>query len=120
MPSPFHLGRCRGLHAAVLLAAASLAQAQGTPGRADPLEPQAGVPAAAYTSPLAGYRRLGDDTRVPWPQANQTVNRIGGWRAYAREAQQPAPAASAPAGRSADAPAPAPAAAPAHRGHRTP
>lgn len=118
MPSSHRPGACRGLLAAALLVATSVAQAQGTPGRADPLDPQAGVPAAVYASPLAGYRRLGADTRVPWPQANQTVNRIGGWRAYAREAQQPEPAASAPTGRSADAPASAPA--PAHGGHRTP
>ena len=37
------------------------------------------------------YRRLGDETH-PWREANDTVNRIGGWRVYAREAQQPDPA----------------------------
>jgi hypothetical protein len=67
----------------------------------NPLDPTAQVPRAAYVSPLAAYRRWGEDQPVPWRQANETVNRIGGWRAYAREAQQsdpPAPArpASAP------------------------
>ena len=47
------------------------------------------MPAVAYTSALSTYRRLGEDKRVPWTQANETVNRIGGWRSYAREAQQP-------------------------------
>ena len=32
-----------------------------------------------------------------WREANDTAARIGGWRAYVREAQQPDPAASAPA-----------------------
>ena len=52
-----------------------------------------------YPSALATYRRLGDDKPLPWKDANATVNRIGGWRAYAREAQQPEPAASTPATR---------------------
>ena len=69
--------------------------AQAPAARPDPLNPQARVPAAAYVSPLAGYRRLGEDKPVPWKEANETVNRIGGWRAYAREAQQPAPPAPA-------------------------
>ena len=85
---------CR-LAALALLAALPLAQAQPAPSRPDPLDAQAQVPPAVHTSPLATYRRLGDDRRVPWPEANATVNRIGGWRAYAREAQQPADAASA-------------------------
>lgn len=96
-----------------LLAAASLAPAQGTPGRterADPLDAQARVPAVAYQSSLARYRGLGDDTRMAWKEANETVNRIGGWRAYAREAQQPDAAAPAPAS--------APTATPARGGHK--
>ncbi|MEI8267391.1 MAG: hypothetical protein WCI59_16805 [Betaproteobacteria bacterium] len=89
--------------------AALAAQAQGTPPGAptalsalpatappaDPLNPKARVPPAVYVSPLAGYRRLGEDKPVPWKEANETVNRIGGWRAYAREASQPDPAVPA-------------------------
>ncbi len=85
-----------------LLAAVPIAHAQGSPSRAeraDPLNAQARVPAVTHQSPLAAYRRLGDDKPVSWKEANETVNRIGGWRAYAREAQQPEPAASAPAAR---------------------
>jgi hypothetical protein len=74
------------------------------------------VPAASYASPLAGYRRLGDDKRVSWKDANETVNRIGGWRVYTREAQQPDAAGSAPAAGAV--PAPAAGAAPAHGGHK--
>lgn len=120
VPMTPRLGWFRGLCALTLLAAASTAQPQGQASqapRADPLDAQAPVPPATYQSPLAGYRRLGEDRPVPWKEANETVNRIGGWRAYAREAQQPAAAAP-----SASAPAPAPhaaPAAPAHGGHKT-
>jgi hypothetical protein len=127
--------------AAAALSAALAAQAQGTPpsdrpalpsrpataASADPLNPQAQVPAAVYVSPLATYRRLGEDKRIPWTQANETVNRIGGWRSYAREAQQPdttasglVPQAGAPPvtvtvpGAAASA---VPSPAPGHRGH---
>lgn len=127
--------------AAAALSAALAAQAQGTPpsdrpalpsrpapaASADPLNPQAQVPAAVYVSPLSAYRRLGEDKRVPWTQANETVNRIGGWRSYAREAQQPdrtAPEAvpqAGPAPVTATAPGTAasaiPSPAPGHRGH---
>lgn len=123
--SAFRFGPSRGAPViALLIAVASVhplgAQAQGSPGRAeraDPLDAHASVPATPYASSLARYRRLGDDPRVDWKQANETVNRIGGWRAYAREAQQPEPAASAPAGRTR--PDPASAATPAHGGHKT-
>lgn len=98
MPSSIRLRWCRGIPVVALLAAASIAPAQDAAVRADPLDPQARVPAATHQSPLAGYRRLTDDEqRISWKEANDTVNRIGGWRAYAREAQQPEPAASAPA-----------------------
>lgn len=107
--SPFRLGWYRGLSVIALLAATSLGHAQGNPGRAeraDPLDAKARVPAATHASSLAGYRRLGEDKRIDWKEANETVNRIGGWRAYTREAQQPDPAPSAPAGRNPPAPAP--------------
>ena len=95
LPFSISLRPARPLAALALLVALPLAQAQPAPSRPDPLDAQAQVPPAVHTSPLATYRRLGDDRRVPWPEANATVNRIGGWRAYAREAQQPADAASA-------------------------
>jgi hypothetical protein len=114
---------CRAIPAIALLAA-SFAHAQGTPSRAerdDPLDPRARVPAASYPSPLANYRRLGDETPGSWKAANETVNRIGGWRAYSREAQQPDPAASAAGSRGPSAPGPTQPSgnAPAHGGHKT-
>jgi len=85
----------------LLAAFASAAQAQPAPRaeRPDPLNPQAAVPPATHVSPLAGYKALGTTTVGPWKDANEAVNRIGGWRAYAREAQAPAAPASVPAAR---------------------
>jgi len=73
--------------------------------RPDPLDPAASTPRAAYESVFDGYRRVGEIQRTPWKQANETVERIGGWRAYAREAQAPEAAASAAAPRPAAGPA---------------
>lgn len=74
-------------------------------------------PAPVATPALEGYRPFSDQEVMSWRDANDTVGRIGGWRAYAREAQAqanpPARAASAPT-------APASGAAPAkdpHAGH---
>lgn len=86
---------------AALTLLASTGSAQTPPRtRPDPLDPAARVPAVHAPSSLAGYRRLAEQPVGSWREANETVNRIGGWRAYAREASQPAaaaPAASAPA-----------------------
>lgn len=96
------------------------AQAQSsTSTRLDPLDPKAQVPLVRYESTVPKSRRIGEDKPVAWREANDTVARIGGWRVYAREAQQrdPAaaeePAAPAQAPAAAPTPAPAPAAAPA-------
>lgn len=89
-----------------LLAAALTAHAQPTARatRPDPLDPKAGVPTLTYESSFSQYRRLGEPKPIPWREANDAVARIGGWRAYAREAQQPEPASvakpSEPVGRS--------------------
>jgi hypothetical protein len=66
---------------------------------ADPLDPQAQVPQTVHSTSLSHYRRWRDETLLPWREANDRVARIGGWRAYAREAARadaPASAASAP------------------------
>jgi hypothetical protein len=107
MNSSAHLGL---LAAAWLTAAVAQAQpaAAATASAADPLQPAAAVPAMVYTSPLARYRAAGDVEVGAWREVNDTVTRIGGWRAYARQASQP------------EAPAPAPAAASAVPGHGQP
>ncbi|MGL6111140.1 MAG: hypothetical protein ACRC2B_13685 [Rubrivivax sp.] len=100
-----------------------------TAARPDPLNAQARVPALSYESSFARYRRLSDDKALSWRDANDTVMRIGGWRAYAREAQDPVsvgPAASTatplkPAGTDSDAVKPMPMPMPqGHTGHKSP
>ena len=123
--------RCAQANLLFTLLLAAQAQAQSpTTLRPDPLDPKAQVPVVRYSSPFAQYRPLGDDKPVAWREANDAVARIGGWRVYAREAQQADPAAAdrpaaPPAQAPAAPPAPAPAATPAakpmppgHAGHK--
>lgn len=42
-----------------------------------------------YVSVLEKYEAYAEQAPTPWPQANATVQRIGGWRAYAKEAAAP-------------------------------
>ena len=89
-------GRTPALLAAALLLATAMAPAQ-TPGggaKADPLNPQAEVPALRHDSALARYRQVGEPLPLGWKEANDTAARIGGWRAYAREAAAPASSAA--------------------------
>jgi len=60
--------------------------------RPDPLNAQASVPAASYSSSLKRDTRPAADGPISWREANDTVTRIGGWRVYAREANPAAPA----------------------------
>ena len=110
---------------AAWLLAALTAQAQPTvkaakPGALDPLDPTVSVPALRYVSSFSQYRLLGDEKPVSWRDANDTVSRIGGWRVYAREAQQADPAPFAPAASAAPASPPAPAAATNDKAKSTP
>ncbi len=91
-----------------LAAAAPPAWAQSAPNSsmADPQDAKAPVPPVIYRSPLANYRVLSDDTVTSWKETNDNVGRIGGWRAYAKEAQEPEPAVD-PTPPSADKPVPA-------------
>ena len=81
---------------AVLVAVLTVAAPCMAQPRPDPLDATAPVPALSYRSSLTSYRAFGDDKPVPWKEANDTTARIGGWRAYAREARAPDPTASAP------------------------
>ena len=88
-----------------IAAAAPMAWAQSAPDKPDPLDAHASVPPAIYRSSLSDYRLLSDEEVTSWKESNDKVGRIGGWRAYAKEAQAPEPAgASTPPG--ADKPAP--------------
>ncbi len=83
------------------LAAAAAAATTSVVAQAVPPEPaSANAPVAptVYKSLLAGYRPLRDDRPTPWRPANDKVASIGGWRAYAREAQAADDSASAAGG----------------------
>lgn len=54
--------------------------------------PQANAPQAA----LPGYRPYADEPVTSWREANDAVGRIGGWKTYARERDQPPAPSSAP------------------------
>ena len=58
------------------------------------------------------YPPFSDDKGFPWKEANDTVGKVGGWRAYAKEAQDPqTPGTQPPAAAGASAP---------HAGHGKP
>ena len=50
-----------------------------------------------FESTLARYKPMTDQKPGSWREANDTVTRIGGWRAYLKEAQVPTPNAPAAA-----------------------
>ncbi len=84
-----------GLLFAMSLTAPAQAQSMPPGARPDPLDPKATVPALSYSSSLAQHRGSGDAKPISWREANDAVARIGGWRVYAREAQQPDPLSTA-------------------------
>ena len=60
--------------------------------------PSQTAPPAAYRSAFEGYQAYSDEKIAPWKESNDTVGKVGGWRAYAKEAQEPqAPGARQPA-----------------------
>ena len=76
---------------AICIAAATsapFAPGANAQSRVDPADSAANVPATTYRSPFTGYRHLGDEAVGNWRAANDDVGRIGGWREYAREAQE--------------------------------
>ena len=78
--------------AASVTAALSLSGASNA--APDPTDEKNTVPPVLYQSPFRDYKPLGEDKAIPWKAANDEVGRIGGWRAYAKEAQDAAASAS--------------------------
>jgi hypothetical protein len=75
-----------------------LALASVIPGvRAAEEEVKPGLPShLGYRSPLADYRKFVEQPVESWREANEQVGRVGGWRAYASEAQELTPAPTSP------------------------
>lgn len=80
--------------AVTALPALAMAQQKARP---DPADPKAGVPPSVYVSPFKQYQPLGDEPVAPWKSTNEVVEKAGGWKAYAKEAQQPDVGTKAPA-----------------------
>lgn len=71
-----------------------------------------------YTSALQGYQPFADEKVRSWKESNDTVGKIGGWRAYAKEAAEPeAKSSQTPAASPAAAPKAPAAPADPHAGH---
>ena len=113
--------------ACLLLLTPPMALAQGLASAPDAANPDA--PGAPLIHPEMPPFKQGDDAPAPnaWREANDAVARIGGWRVYAREAQQPeatpsgqaAPAAPMAGSAGKDAPAAMPMPSDHHR-HQSP
>ena len=92
LPLPFPARQFRPLLCGALALSAAIAVAQ-TPAAAPPEPGRPALPSRLeYVSPLGGYQPYADQPVQPWREANERVARIGGWRAYAREASTAAPA----------------------------
>lgn len=82
----------RGRSLPLLLCLGGLAAAVAPAGAAtmaDPADASAVVPPPPVASALSAYRRWAPPGPRTWREVNDTVARIGGWRVYLREAQQP-------------------------------
>ena len=94
----------------LVLASTAWAQPAMTPPMTPPITPTitppSTAPSASTPSAFAGYKALTDEPVENWKAANDKVAKIGGWREYAKQAQQPADQpASAATGKATD-PAP--------------
>jgi hypothetical protein len=69
----------------LLMLGTAAAQSQARPSVPDPLNAEARVPAVIHRSAIASHRSAADQPVGSWREANETVNRIGGWRTYAKE-----------------------------------
>ena len=87
----FHPVPARWL-AALPAIAASLAVAQPAPVPPAPRSAEPVPPTLEFRSALEAYQPFTDEKAIPWKEANETVYRRGGWRAYAKEAAEKAPA----------------------------
>lgn len=98
------IGSLTGLAAVLSIAAVQAAEGSNpnTAGTSTSSELPAPAPrstassSTAFDSAFDGYRSYTEEPVASWRDANDQVREIGGWRAYAREAQAPA-AAAAPA-----------------------
>lgn len=72
----------------VLISALPGLSAAQSPAPASPAPVTQTSPAPAFRSAMDGYKPYTEESTVNWKEANDTTARIGGWRAYAKEARQ--------------------------------
>lgn len=85
---PLHRFMPVGLAVVLPMAFAQPGAAPATPDRSS----SASAPVTlSYRSAFTDYRAYSEQPVASWRDANDKVNQIGGWRAYAREASQPEP-----------------------------
>lgn len=79
------------LLSAGLLLSASMAHAQPTFGAVTtaPKTITSEESSFQYQSAFTHYHSFNEQPVLPWRETNDTVGKIGGWRFYAREGQQP-------------------------------
>ena len=76
---------------AVLGLATASAFAQTSIGTAPAPTASASTAPAAFSSVFDSYQPYTEEKTANWKQANDNTARIGGWRAYAKEAAEPNP-----------------------------
>lgn len=83
----------RAVVAAVMTAPAVGAEDTGVPAAADPT---ATVPAFAYVSPFADYRRFDDGAPTGWRDTNDAMRELRGHAGHLRDGSGPAEAPAKP------------------------
>lgn len=61
-----------------------------TPVQPSPVPDSAPASPFTYRSAFEGYQPYAEETIANWKSTNDTVEKIGGWREYARQSRQPA------------------------------
>lgn len=91
---PFHFVRPRLSLALAMFASAAAAQAPSTDQTTE--SPPVLSRGLQYRSVIGAYQTYVDQSVQPWREANDRVQRIGGWRAYAKEIADKAPVHTEP------------------------
>ena len=77
---------------ALLALTATAVHAQSTASTAPVVTAGQPVAPPVFSSVFDGYQPYTEEKTANWRQANDNTARIGGWRAYAKEAAEPNPA----------------------------
>lgn len=72
-----------------LVALPALAQVNTPPAPSVPATAQAAPATLPYPSAFEGYQSFTEEKVGPWKESNTAVEKIGGWRAYAKEVAEP-------------------------------